>query len=130
MKVLLVCLLSACLAVTGCTTTRTVPLAQPVGEVAPSIAKGDRVIVTLKSGQIRHLRVETIDASTLTGRVMEGSQRGSSSQLMLTDVSKIQVRKVQVGRTVAWVYGAVLVVGAVLLVNCFKGNKTFCAVED
>ena len=129
-KPALVCLLSICLASAGCTSTRSIMLPQPAGQSVPRVAVGERVIVTMKSGAIRHLRVEAIDAQTLTGRNVKGSQRGNSSQLLLNDVELIQVRTDQSGRTIGVIAG-VLVVGLVArAVYCFSDGRTYCSRED
>ena len=129
LKIFAVFALSICLATTGCTTTRSVPLAQPAEMATPQVAVGDRVVVTMRSGIIRHLRVESIDATTLTGRVMEGAQRGTSSQVVLADVAQLQVRQVRWGRTVAWIYGIVVVATVAGLASCFSGGRVWCSKE-
>jgi hypothetical protein len=129
MKPALVCLLSICLASAGCTSTRSIPL-RPAGQSVPRVAVGDRVIVTMKSGAIRHLHVEAIDAQTLTGRNAERSRRGKSSQLLLTDVERIQVRTVRSGPTIGVIAGIVLVGLVARAVYCFSDGRTYCSRED
>jgi hypothetical protein len=130
-KRVLICLLSVCLALMGCTTTSRVPLAQPADEVAPSVFVGDRVIVTMKSGQIRHLKVEAVDAQTLTGRNMEGPQRGSSRQLSLAEVEQIQVHSARSGRrTAVLIAGALASVVVASILGCLSRDVNFCLFGD
>lgn len=76
------------------------------------------------------MRLEAIDSQTLTGRNVEGSKRGTSSQLALADIQQLQVRRVLVGRT-AGVISAVVLAGIVVGgVHCFSDGRTFCARED
>jgi hypothetical protein len=96
----------------------------------PQVVIGDRVVVTMKSGAIRNLRVEAVDAQTLTGRNVDGPQRGSSSQLALADIEQLQVSRVLWGRTAGLISGIILTGLVVGAVHCFSDGRIYCARED
>jgi hypothetical protein len=123
MKSILVVLISLCLALTGCTSTRTISVADRAPEAVPTVKSGDRVVVTLNTGEALRIKVESVDAQTLTGRNLDGPGNGSSSQLALADIRAIEVRKTSVGKSIGLALGvivgvAVLVVGGLLVAQC------------
>lgn len=123
LKPTLVAVLSLCLMLSGCTTTRTIAPTSSTSGVAPAVAAGDTVVLTLKSGEVRRMKVESVDATTLTGRNLDSARKGSSTQLALTDVRSMQVRKLSVPRTGGMVVAAaaavaVLTAGILVLAQC------------
>ena len=129
LKSTLVVLLSLCLLLAGCTTTRTIALTSAAGGVAPDVAAGDTVVLTLKSGEVRRMKVESVNATTLTGRNLDAARKGTITQLALTDVQSMQVRKVSGWRTGGLAVGvvvavAVAVVGALIIAQC--GTNSNC----
>jgi hypothetical protein len=96
--VVLICI---CLSATGCTTTRTLP--RPAAGVelqSAGLKAGDKVIVTLTSGQVRSFRLTAIEADALAGKDV---------RIAFADIEKLQSRKVS-GRKVAAIVGATVVV--------------------
>jgi hypothetical protein len=133
LKSSLVALLSLCLLLDGCTTTRTISPTSSTSGVSPAVAAGDTVVLTLKSGEVRRMKVESVDATTLTGRNLDSARKGSSTQLALTDVQSMQVKKVSVPRTGGLVVAvvaaaAVLTVGILILAQC--GTNGNCDDDD
>lgn len=125
LKSTLVALLSLCLLLAGCTTTRTIAL---TSAAAPDVAAGDTVVLTLKSGEVRRMKVESVNATTLTGRNLDSARKGTTTQLALTDVQSMQVRKVSGWRTGGLAVGvvvavAVAVVGALIIAQCGINNN-------
>jgi hypothetical protein len=115
LKATLIALLSLCLLLAGCTTTRTIALTSPVGGVMPEVATGDTVVVTLKSGEVRRMKVESVDATTLTGRILDSARKGTITQLALTDVQSMRVTRVSGWRTGGLAVGVVVAVAVVAL---------------
>jgi hypothetical protein len=96
-----VVLASICLAATGCTTTRTLPRPAAAMEVqSAGLEPGDKVIVTLPSGEVRKFRLTAIEADALVGK---------DERIAFADIQKLQTRKVS-GRKVAGIVVATLVV--------------------
>lgn len=128
-KPLLVALISLSLVLGGCTTSRLIPMATHTGEVAPAVKSGDRVTVTMKSGEIRRMKVQSVDAQSLTGENLDDGHQGSSSQIALADVQSILVRKVSVWRSGGLALGIVAAAAAALigiyLVRC-SSNEDNC----
>jgi hypothetical protein len=123
LKSTLVVLLSLCLTLAGCTSTRTIAIADRAPEAVPVLKAGDRVVVTLNTGETRRMKVESVDAQTLTGLTLDGAGKGSSSQLALSDIRTIEVRKTSAGKSIGLALGvivgvAVLVVGGLLVAQC------------
>jgi hypothetical protein len=123
MKSILVVLISLCLTLTGCTSVRTISVADRAGETVSAVKAGDRVVVTLISGEARRMEVESVDAQTLTGRNLDGAGKGSSSQLALSDIRSIGVRETNTGKSIGLALGivvgtAAVVVGGLIAAQC------------
>lgn len=96
-----VVLISICLAAAGCTTTRTLPRpAAAIEAQSAGLKPGDKVIVTLASGEVRKFRLTAIEADALVGKDV---------RIAFADIEKLQSRKVS-GRKVAAFVGATVVV--------------------
>ena len=113
MKCALIALLSACMVMAGCTSTRHVPFGNLPANEAPALDAGETVRVVLKSGQVRRLKIAAVDHDTITGRDLDSAGSGVSIQLALADVQTMEVRHVNSGRTTALVLG--ILAGVVLL---------------
>jgi hypothetical protein len=122
LKSALIAFLSACLVLAGCTTTRHVPFNQQTDE-APALKPGDTVRVTLKSGQVRRLKVAVAGHETLTGQDLDAAGN-TSIQIALADVQTLEVRKVSSGKTVglglAIIAGIVAVLYALFFISCYS----------
>jgi hypothetical protein len=123
LKSTLVVLLSLCLTLAGCTSTRALSVTDRAPEAVPALKAGDRVVVTLNTGETRRMKIENVDAQTLIGLSLDGAGKGSSSQIALSDIRTIDVRKTSVGKTIGLTLGvivgaAVLVVGGLLVAQC------------
>lgn len=69
------------------------------------------------------MKVESVDATTLTGRTLDSPRKGAITQLALADVQSMQVRRVNGWRTGGLVVGvlaavAVVVVGVLIIGQC------------
>jgi hypothetical protein len=107
LKSALILLLGLCLALTGCTTTHNIPFSNLQGNQAPAISPGESVRVTLKSGQVRRLKVAVVDAETITGRDLDAKDSGTSIQIALADVQALHVREFEGKQTFWLVFGVV-----------------------
>lgn len=113
-RTVLVILLSACIAGSGCTTTRNLPRPQAATDArAAGLGAGDVVVVTLASGDIRTLRITAIEADALVG---------GNTRIAYADI--IRLRQKQPGMpqpvSIAKVAGVVLVTGAVVWFAAMK----------
>lgn len=111
-KALVVALLSLTLVLAGCTTSRLIPMATHTAEAAPAVHVGDRVTVTMKTGEIRMMKVQAVDAQTLTGENLDAGHDGSSSQIALADVQSIQVRRTSFWRSAGLTLGVAVAAAA------------------
>jgi hypothetical protein len=107
----LVALLSICLVSAGCTTSRTVYLSD-AGALA-TLEKGDLIDVTLKSGEVRKLKLTAIDANSVSGT--DARSRRTTVQLALAEVQSLDVRKLSFGKTVSFGSGVLFGAGALFL---------------
>lgn len=106
MKAVLIVVLSLCLVSTGCTTSRWVNLPQPPGISAPRVEIGEKVTLTMKSTDRQRLKVEAVDASTLTGTTLD-SPRGRVVQVSLADVESMTATRFSGGKTLGLAAGVV-----------------------
>jgi hypothetical protein len=113
-KSALIALLSICLVLAGCTAPRTVYLSD-AGALA-SLEEGDRVDVTLKSGEVRKLKLTAIDATSLTGTALNARQRRTTVQLALAEVQSIDLKKFSLGKAASFGSGILVGAGALLFV--------------
>jgi hypothetical protein len=104
-------LLSICVSVTGCSTTRTLPRHDSIAEVqASGVKPGTKVVVTLTSGEVRTFRITAVEGDALLG---------SNTRIPYADIAKLEVKRFD-GRRTAGVAGATLLVllgGLVYLVH-------------
>jgi hypothetical protein len=104
---LIIALCSLCIVAAGCTTARPVPLPQVASETqATGIKPGDRVVVRLRSGEIRRFRVTAVDADALIGK---------GDRIAFADIEKLEHRKFSVGRTAGIVGGVLAAAGGLVL---------------
>jgi hypothetical protein len=113
MKCTLIVLSSLCLVLAGCSTSRMISLPQPPGAAAPNVKVGEKVTLTMKSAERQRLRVEAVDANTLTGASLD-PPRGRVIQVSLADVESMTATRFNAGRTLGLAAG---VVGGVLLLT-------------
>ena len=85
----------------------------PVGQPAPatwhqrpSVEIGEKVTLTMKSAARQRLKVDAVDASTLTGTTLD-SPRGRVVQVSLADVESMTATRFSAGRTLGLVAGVV-----------------------
>jgi hypothetical protein len=111
----LVALISICVAATGCTTTRTLPRPAMAAEAqSAGLRPGDKLIVTLRTGEVRKFRLIAVEADALTGKDV---------RISFADIEKLQTRKVS-GRKVAAIIGAtVVVIGGALAIAIHELEK-------
>jgi hypothetical protein len=128
-KAALITLMNICLALAGCSTTRTVALGSVPGVAVPNVKAGDSVRITMKSGEARRLKLSAVDANTLTGKDLDARGSGTIVQIAMTDVQSLEQRRFSTGRTAGLTIGvivgiATLVVGALLYAEC--GGNGHC----
>jgi hypothetical protein len=126
MKAAWIILLSLCLVSTGCTTSRWVNLPQPPGTGAPRVEIGEKVTLIMKSAARQRLKVEAVDASTLTGTKLD-SPRGRVVQISLADVESMTATRFSGGRTLGLVAG---VVGGLLILTFAGMYASVTTCED
>jgi hypothetical protein len=120
LKTAVVALLGICLVLTGCSTTHYIPFNNLKANESPALSPGDTVRVTLKSGQIRRLKVAAADAQTITGLDLDKAHSGISVQIALADVQTLQVREYEGGRTFWLVAGIVAIVAAAMYASAIS----------
>lgn len=126
MKAALIVVLSLSLVSTGCTTSRWVSLPQPPGTSAPRVEIGEKVTLTMKSTDRQRLKVEAVDASTLTGTTLD-SPRGRVVQVSLADVESMTATRFSGGKTLGLAAG---VVAGVLALRVAALYATVNTCED
>lgn len=104
MKSAVVALLSLCLAFTGCTTTRLVPLSERPAEGRPAVRIGERLHITLKTGEELDLKVTQVATGTVTGKRLS-APRGATLQIAMSEVQGMSARRFEAGKTVGLVLG-------------------------
>lgn len=108
-------LISLCLAATGCTTTRTLPVPRSASQTLSSdIKPGNSVVLTLKSGQTRKLRVTSVEPDAL---VVKGER------IPFADIEKLQRRKFSIIKTAGAVVGAAAVVFGAYVYTIVKAEE-------
>lgn len=104
----IVALLSLCMVSTGCTSLRTVPRPHTAREAqAAGINPGDRIILQMKSGESRSIRVTSVEEDGLASK---------DGKILFADIERVQrrqVREMSLGRTAAIIGGVAVVAGAV-----------------
>lgn len=103
-RIIMIALLSACLAWTGCTTTRflPVPSAATASDALPQ--PGSTVTVTLVSGEVRKFKLTTVSADALVGKDV---------RVPFSDIEKLQEKRFSVQRSLGLIAGAVVVIAGV-----------------
>jgi hypothetical protein len=112
MKIAVIAVLSFSLALGGCTTTRDIWLPQSPDAGPPRVGVGESVLVRMKSTQQLRMKVQAVDARTLTGASLD-PPRGRVIQIDLADVESMSARRFNGGRTLGLVAG--VAAGVVLL---------------
>ncbi len=92
----------ACLMTTGCMTVQPLPVDRQ--QLASELEPGDRVEVVTKDGRRLELEVDGVDEQGL---------RGTSQQILYSDIETLSRKKVSVGRTALVALGAAAVIAAV-----------------
>jgi len=121
LKTAVIALLGICLVLTGCTTTHYIPFNNLQANEAPALRPGDKVRVTLKSGQIRRLKIAAADAQTITGLDLDKAHSGTSVQIALADVQTLQVQEFEGVRTFWLVAAVVAIVAAGMYASAASG---------
>jgi hypothetical protein len=109
----LVSLLCCCMVVSSCTTLRKVPLtagAPPVSSAG--IKPGDTVMITLRDGTRRELKVQQVEAEALTGGTRSGAE---VARFAFADMQTLEVRRVSFWKTTGAVGATLVVIGAAIL---------------
>jgi hypothetical protein len=91
-RIIMIALLSACLACTGCTTTRVLPVPDATTDPSRLPKPGHRVVVTLRSGETREFRLETVEADAL---------KGKNVRVPFADIKRIQEKEFHINGTTA-----------------------------
>jgi hypothetical protein len=117
-RIALIALLSFCLVLTGCTSMRTVPLAATSGIGVGKLKPGDTVRFTMRTGEVRWLKLSAVEADTLTGKYLDSADPTAIVQVAVADIQSLQVKKVSWVRSVGAGLGVVaaVFVGLVLAV--------------
>ena len=108
--------LLAGLALTGCTTMRPI---DSTTSVAEEIEIGDHLVVYETSGRIVDMTVQVIEADKLVGTL--GTEGGAPIQVMIADIEKIEVEKLDGAKTTLAVVGVTVVVVPVALLAAMTG---------
>ena len=108
--------LLAGLALTGCTTMRPI---DSTTSVADQIEIGDHLVVYETSGRIVDMTVQVVEADRLVGTL--GTEGGAPIQVMIADVEKIEVEKIDGAKTTLAVVGVTVVVVPVALLAAMTG---------
>ncbi len=98
-----VLLAASLIGTSACTSLHVVPLSGTTAPT-PAVEVGDRVVVTRKSGEQQEFKVTGIEADALVG---------VQTRVAYDDISRLEVRRVDKGKTAGLVS---LIVGTVLLV--------------
>jgi hypothetical protein len=101
-------LVSFCFLATSCTTTRPIqfPTAQ-TPDARPEVEAGNRVRVTLNSGEIRQFKVTVVEADALAGKDI---------RVPYKDMRFLEVKKPSTWRSVGLGLGIVAAVAGALLI--------------
>jgi len=110
--------LACCLALTSCTTVRTVAVPGTSAQEIPDIQVGDRVVVLLKSGQSESFKVTSVGTAAIYGE---------HRSIAYSEIQSLEIRKLN-GRRTAWlgvgiVAGIAAVLYAALLVALAQGEE-------
>ena len=108
--------LLAGLALTGCTTMRPI---DSTTSVADQIEIGDHLVVYETSGRIVDMTVQVVEADRLVGTL--GTEGGAPIQVMIADIEKIEVEKIDGAKTTLAVVGVTVVVVPVALLAAMTG---------
>jgi hypothetical protein len=121
MKHWLVSLLCCCIAMSSCTSLRHVPL--PAGAPAVSgagIKPGDNVVITLRDGTVRKLKVEQIEADALVGKPRRGT---GNERHAYADMQALEMRRVSVWKTTGAVAATLLVIALAGIAGLMASNS-------
>jgi hypothetical protein len=129
-KTVIVGLISVCLVLAGCTTTRMVPVAANPSDAMASLRIGERVSLTMKTGELRRLRVTALDTGTITGENLD-YPKGTTVQVALADVQSIAATRFSGGKTAGLSAGVILGLAALaagaLLYSLKCGDNDDCS---
>lgn len=117
-RIALVVLLGLSLLCSGCTTLQRVHLPERVtSQSLTAVKPGDRVEITLKSGEQKRFRIAEITETGLQGR---------RDSVAFADIAALDVRRVHAWRTTGAVLGtvvAVAVVGFAILLSAYLSGE-------
>jgi hypothetical protein len=113
----LITILCSCLVLHGCSSMRALPVAA-VQEDSAALSVGDSIRVTLRSGEVRRLKLVAVERDVLTGVDLDSPRSATSLQIAIADVHALEVRKTSLLRSAGLGVG-VLAVIAVGLVGYF-----------
>jgi hypothetical protein len=123
-KMALIVLLSIALVMSGgCTTTRLVP----TGNAAELLEEGDQVRLTLRTGEVRRLKLQSIETDALIGKELRTAGNFDNAvRIPLADVEYIEHRQLSWARTGGAVLGTVaafVVVGLAALAVALQDTE-------
>ncbi len=110
-------LLISVISLVGCTSMRTVDVAEP--DFADQFETGDHLVVYEKQGRIVDMKVTRIEDDVLYGSLSDNGLR--TVEVSLEDIEKIEIEKISGAKTTGAVLGGIVLlpvvaVGAVLAV--------------
>jgi hypothetical protein len=112
MKLLMVTLLGICLASSGCTVSRTVPLNPAPVSADQVVVPGRNVVLQLSDGTEVRARIVAMDESGLT---VQAGAWGQPRHVPFAEMESLSVRQPSRGRTVVAAIGGTLLVAAGVL---------------
>lgn len=105
-------LIALCLVSTGCTATHMLPVPSATTEPSRLPTPGNKVVVTLQSGEIRRFRLEAVEADAL---------KGKDISVPFTDIEKLQETQFSMKRTSNLVFGTLAAIAAAIYIPILAG---------
>ncbi len=103
--------LACAVSLAGCTSMRTVDLAQV--DFADDIETGDHLVVYEKQGRIVDMKVTQVEGGVLYGSLTEDGL--TTVKVRLTDVEKIEIEKISGAKTTGAVVGGIVLLPIFIL---------------
>ena len=112
----IIVLILAGLALSGCTSMRAI---ESNASVAEQISVGEHLVVYEKSGRVVDMTVRVIDTDRLGGTL--GTEGGAPVEVLLADIEKIEVERIDGAKTTLAVVGVTVVAVPVVFFAAFTG---------
>ena len=112
----IIVLILAGLALSGCTSMRAI---ESNASVAEQISVGEHLVVYEKSGRVVDMTVRVIDTDRLGGTL--GTEGGAPVEVLLADIEKIEVERIDGAKTTLAVVGVTVVAVPVVFLAAFTG---------